>query len=356
MFLPPHLKLPQRYDWLIIFLLGLVALACAWIYRNFAQDDAFITYRYAQNIANGYGFVYNLHESVLGTTTPLYTLLLALLKKLSGQDIRLISHLLSILSLWADAVILYLLGKDKGPLLAVGVSLVFITNPLLISAVGMETFFFIFLLLLAITCYVKSYFKLTGFWLALLMLTRYEAIFLVAILGGHFLVQRRQLPLWLVTTGLLFLSWLTFAWYTFGNIVPHSASTKLFSEASYSFFLGAIVWWGIYTLQSGGYYLYPPLILLGSYTIIRNKKLNLGYTLILAWTGVYFIGASFVAGSFPWYYGPLIPGFSILLIWGIDTLARFLSTTLKTISLKKYTPELLQLTLLILITLSFIFV
>ncbi|MCB0187901.1 MAG: hypothetical protein KDE31_26715, partial [Caldilineaceae bacterium] len=40
-------------------------------------DDAFITYRYAENLATGQGFVYNAGERLLGTSTPLYTLLLA---------------------------------------------------------------------------------------------------------------------------------------------------------------------------------------------------------------------------------------------------------------------------------------
>jgi hypothetical protein len=47
-------------------------------------DDAYITYRYARNIASGVGFVYNAGERVLGTTTPAYTLLMALLSKLAG--------------------------------------------------------------------------------------------------------------------------------------------------------------------------------------------------------------------------------------------------------------------------------
>src|ERR1051325_10123216 len=40
-------------------------------------EDALITLRYAENLALGQGFVYNPGEHVLGTTTPLYTLLLA---------------------------------------------------------------------------------------------------------------------------------------------------------------------------------------------------------------------------------------------------------------------------------------
>lgn len=69
-----------------MLLLGLIVLFYAWLYQDFAQDDAFITYRYARNLAQGYGFVYNLHEPVLGTTTPFYSLVLALLARVSGQD------------------------------------------------------------------------------------------------------------------------------------------------------------------------------------------------------------------------------------------------------------------------------
>ncbi len=47
-------------------------------------DDAFITYRYAQNLLASNGFTYNVGERVLVTTTPLYTLLIASVAALSG--------------------------------------------------------------------------------------------------------------------------------------------------------------------------------------------------------------------------------------------------------------------------------
>jgi hypothetical protein len=47
-------------------------------------DDAYITFRYARNIATGVGFVYNAGERVLGTTTPAFALLLAAASRLSG--------------------------------------------------------------------------------------------------------------------------------------------------------------------------------------------------------------------------------------------------------------------------------
>lgn len=62
---------------------GLVVALCRVVqWRSFPlYDDAFITLRYAENFAAGLGLVYNpgaAWEPVLGTTTPLYALLLGL--------------------------------------------------------------------------------------------------------------------------------------------------------------------------------------------------------------------------------------------------------------------------------------
>jgi len=54
-------------------------------------DDAFITYRYATNVAHAGRFVFNLDDApVLGTSTPLYTFLLAIGAK-CGADIPVLS-------------------------------------------------------------------------------------------------------------------------------------------------------------------------------------------------------------------------------------------------------------------------
>lgn len=61
-------------------------------------EDALITYRYAENLALGEGFVFNPGERVLGTTTPLFTLMLAAAGLLFGTEhIPLASNLLSAL-------------------------------------------------------------------------------------------------------------------------------------------------------------------------------------------------------------------------------------------------------------------
>ena len=63
------------------FVIGLAAIvrtaAGLWLgFRPF--DDTYITFRYSLNLASGHGFVYNLGEPVLGTTAPLWALVLAL--------------------------------------------------------------------------------------------------------------------------------------------------------------------------------------------------------------------------------------------------------------------------------------
>ncbi|MGB3411891.1 MAG: hypothetical protein WBA45_11910 [Microthrixaceae bacterium] len=64
--------------------LGLYVLAvvAAWVVR-FVQDDAFITYRYARNLARGNGLVFNPGERVEGYTNFLWTVLHVIPEKLA---------------------------------------------------------------------------------------------------------------------------------------------------------------------------------------------------------------------------------------------------------------------------------
>lgn len=64
--------------------LGAGLLALAWANR-FVQDDAFITFRYARNLADGLGLVWNSGERVEGYTNFLWTVLVAAGMKL-GLD------------------------------------------------------------------------------------------------------------------------------------------------------------------------------------------------------------------------------------------------------------------------------
>src|SRR5829696_1795487 len=77
---------------------SLIAGGLFWFFRTYGYDDPYITYRYASNLAQGAGFVYNAGERILSTTTPLYTLILAL-AGLTGASIPIASNLIACLSL-----------------------------------------------------------------------------------------------------------------------------------------------------------------------------------------------------------------------------------------------------------------
>lgn len=67
---------------------GLLYVVCAitaWMVR-FLQDDAFITYRYARNLARGNGLVFNEGEKVEGYTNFLWTLMHWVPEKLGWSD------------------------------------------------------------------------------------------------------------------------------------------------------------------------------------------------------------------------------------------------------------------------------
>ena len=71
---------PSDHRWTVQLALALACLlliAHAAVMRGFWADDAFISYRYARNIATGLGAVFNPGERVEGYSNPLFTFLLA---------------------------------------------------------------------------------------------------------------------------------------------------------------------------------------------------------------------------------------------------------------------------------------
>jgi hypothetical protein len=70
------LLLPARWRSALLLCAGL-AVGLGLLYGPCTQDDAFISFRYAQNLVEGHGLVYNPGERVEGFTNLLWTLLLA---------------------------------------------------------------------------------------------------------------------------------------------------------------------------------------------------------------------------------------------------------------------------------------
>ena len=108
-------------------------------YGGFQEDDAFITFRYARNLAEGYGFVYNVGEPHhFGTSTPLFKLVLGLLGVPWPQAIPQIGFALSALGLLACAFAMLAFWWGSRREIGLIAALLVLVNPLNYYSLGME--------------------------------------------------------------------------------------------------------------------------------------------------------------------------------------------------------------------------
>ena len=117
-------------------------------------DDAYITFRYARNLLQGQGLVYNPGELVLGTTTPLFSLMMAGMSAVTNQQVP-YPWLALVTSAIADSLtclLLLRLGKTtKFPLAGLAAALIWAVHPYSVTFAigGMETSLFVLFLIAA---------------------------------------------------------------------------------------------------------------------------------------------------------------------------------------------------------------
>jgi hypothetical protein len=94
-----------------------MALLCwnMWELRSFTVDDAYISFRYARNLVDGHGLVFNIGERIEGYTNLLWTLILARGLQL-GMDPHHVAKGLGSVSACGTLVAVYLLSRRMEPL------------------------------------------------------------------------------------------------------------------------------------------------------------------------------------------------------------------------------------------------
>jgi len=152
-------------------------------------DDSFITYRYAHNLLNGEGFVFNPGERVLGTTTPLYTFLMVmaglLASGLQPQTAPPFPEMALLINAFADGVVCLLLlrlgERLKFQYAGIGAALAWAVAPFSVTFAigGLETSVFVLLLTAAIVAHIEERRILAALLSALAVLTRPDALILV---------------------------------------------------------------------------------------------------------------------------------------------------------------------------------
>ncbi len=356
--------------------LVLFAFGIAWIFRYpLVTDDPFITYRYARNLLEGQGFVYNPGEHVLSTTTPLYSLLLAALGSF-WRDIPSLGFWLSVLSFAICAWLVYLLAayfemRAAGALAA----LLTLVSPGLVLTFGLETGFYLALAFGASYSYLRQRDTLAFALLALLTLTRNDGILLATILGLHLLwrqlvhqhdkgadlslysaprilgdsaratpqfhfgallayqnsppASRRLLEaVRLIRRPFLvylfiFAPWLVFAWWWFGSPFPLTLTAKIAQAQSGlwdPFAVGFLKWLRVWSVSI------LPIILFALVGFVRCVQTQSRLLLLALWALVHLTAYSILGVAFyPWYVAPLSPVAALFAGIGVEYIGRVIA-------------------------------
>jgi len=334
-------------------LFGVAALGIGFVLRDMALDDPFVTYRYAENLATGHGFVYNEGERILSTTTPLYALLLAA-GRLLTSDLPALSNWIGILSLWGGAWLIYRICKHFGqPAAGVVAGLLYASFPLLWLSLGFEVPFYLLLVLGGFYLYFSGHLALAALVMAAATLTRADGIipagvlFLGKAISLWPLAKSRRLnadgygpmakglrafvfsvvrPLlgYLATLAPV-LIWLT---VYFGSPVPvtlaaKSAQTALGVTGFYTgtaFLQGALILARAWFSQTPLYVLLALAAIAGLVVAARRARWAL---LFVAWAALYALGYALLGvAPYHWYYAPLVPAGVILAGLGVARVGR----------------------------------
>ena len=216
----------------VLILPALAALLARVLTGPHPIDDAYITFRYARNLAEGLGLVYNPGEWVLGTTAPLWAILLGGGYRIGLTDLPWLATIVSALCDAASAALLVYLGLRMGwrPVAAALVGVAWALNPMSIAFAtgGMETSLFVLVALVALGLAARgTNLTLAGALCGLATLVRPEGALLAAAVVGWTWMSRRGQTL--LSAGVaatpMAIAGLTFFW-RYGSPLPNSVAAK----------------------------------------------------------------------------------------------------------------------------------
>jgi hypothetical protein len=294
---PPLISKPKNIFPLFL-IIAIASVLFALNHRIYAIDDAWITYKYAENLADGNGFVYNPGERVLGTSTPLYTLLLSLFHLL-GVSIPFASNGIGFLAMIAGLLGVFNLGRAmESPAtgLLAALILAFMPEFHAVSTYGMETPLYIACITFTFYSYVRDRLIWTTILAAACFLIRFDGLAVGFSIFVIHVIAEKKLP-W--KHALLFIAitapWLLFSHSYFGTIFPHSFLAKRQHTASH------IRTWMIEWLLTRFVLV---MAVLGSIVSLPGKRK--ADSALLLWAICYIIAFSFSnLYGHTWYRSPL---------------------------------------------------
>jgi len=325
--------MPERASRLLAAFLMALALLAASIPRNWFQDDAYITFRYARNLAQGQGLVFNPGERVFGCTTPLYGLLLAGAISI-GVPVEVASRAIAGIS--AAALILALMSLSRSvfaaPWQGLLASVFLLSNPVFLfnGISGMETNLFLALWAWAFALQAQGRMGSAMLLAAFSLWCRLEGAMVLSVILAAALLFRENRATWRRWLPGIFLAALypLSAMLYYGRVMPQSAARKLATastgllgakEILHLFeraFYGQVSYW--YHLETA-FWILKPFLILGLIGILRAPVKK--WAALAAGTALYLLTYIFsgriLVQHFPWYFLPPLVGLYFLTADGI---------------------------------------
>jgi hypothetical protein len=307
----------------------LVARAIAWVQLPLASEDAYITFRYARQLASGHGLVYNPHEHVMGFSSPVWTIWNALSFLLWSDPVT----WSRVTSIGADIVTLVCIGRllerHVGRASAWCFTFFFAAWPFFsaVSVSGMENNLMLALIALG-AMLIERRSPATGVVLGLLALTRPEGVVAAGILALGARGRDR-----LVAGALLLAGMLALTAY-FGSPLPQSVLAKSRLYGTPGPWEGRHWWEWLLPLWLGRWPSAGELNMLVPLTVVWAASLGPGLAtlwrarrtpLALAaaaglavWAGYALLGVAY----FYWYLTVPLAGLAIVAATGLPRLTR----------------------------------
>lgn len=321
----PKLTKHQSFS-LIIVVSALIIVVLTAAFWEYTQDDVFITYTYSRNIAEGRGFVFNPGERVQGTTTPLYTLLMAGVYLMTPDLLHAGNLLSAIFLLLACGLAVGLVREELSVYGRLAVAATLAASPIMYVSFGMETLFYCALLMLAFWLWKQGHRRAAMIAAAALTWARADG----AVLGGSLwlaaaweawqagksnprLSRLGRLPWELAMIYVMGIApWFGFAWAYFGTPLPNTLSAKQEILQGVKFWVDGLGWWQTFYGNNPLSLLAIPLIMLGVWRAMLRPTLRP----LALWSMFFAAGYTILNVTAFWYYAPLVAVLIVLAALG----------------------------------------
>lgn len=326
---------PSRPPALVAALCIVHATLAIALFHEVRFDDAFIIYRYGQNLAEGNGLAFNVGEQVWGSTSVVWVFVSALVHRLVGHDATPnVMASLGCLAWTAQALFIYLILRATGKPLAgaLGALAIGIGAAGSFCWVGMETHLALALGLGALWFALSERWRSAAILSALAMLTRPDAIvpaMLVMALAGRRLGVRALRPI--AWGAVVLLPWYTYQFLQFQSAVASSMSRKvgLSSFSHYALHVVTIVPAELLSMVTGwsaplvAIYAAPlvwPLVVVGVIALVKaDQRLLVVPAWMLAHIGGYLLWRPLTNQT--WHMYPLVT-LAVVSVWaGLTSIA-----------------------------------